>query len=285
MIHRLTTLTGLAWLMSAVSFQGPIAVGTPTSSAGTTAATTAVMTATVPASTRPSARSPAWTWTSLGGKRQGSGLKGLERLEREGLVLSRPLRAEAAAAAPAPGGSEEGVASPKSSASSDTDMVAGENDDTRGPLKRAFGRVARLFGFGMKLPSIKELGLYAFLSYGFVSNTSYAICVCLAWFASSKKTGLSPLAPDQWQFFLVSYAAFFAINNVLRVPRFALSVSLAPAFDRLIAFLMKKTGRGKGVATVLCVILVNLMGTCTLMAAGILLASLLSGVPFWPAAA
>lgn len=33
---------------------------------------------------------------------------------------------------------------------------------------------------------------------------------------SSATSGLSPLAPDQWQFFLVSYAALFAINNVLR---------------------------------------------------------------------
>ena len=32
----------------------------------------------------------------------------------------------------------------------------------------------------------------------------------------SATSGLSPLAPDQWQFFLVSYAALFAINNVLR---------------------------------------------------------------------
>ncbi|CAM9600766.1 unnamed protein product [Hapterophycus canaliculatus] len=63
---------------------------------------------------------------------------------------------------------------------------------------------------------MKELGLYAILSYGFVSNASYAICVCLAWFTSSKKTGLSPIAPGQWQTFLVSYATFFAINNILR---------------------------------------------------------------------
>jgi len=35
-----------------------------------------------------------------------------------------------------------------------------------------------------------------------------AWCCCIA--------GLSPLAPGQWQFFLVSYGAFFAINNVLR---------------------------------------------------------------------
>lgn len=62
-----------------------------------------------------------------------------------------------------------------------------------------------------------------------------------------------------------------------RVPRFALSVSLAPAFDRFIAFLMKKTGRGKAVATGLCVFLVNVVGTCTLVATGILLASLFSG--------
>ena len=49
--------------------------------------------------------------------------------------------------------------------------------------------MARFFGAGKKMPNIKELGLYAILSYGFVSNASYAICVGLAWFASSKKTG------------------------------------------------------------------------------------------------
>ncbi|CAM9656764.1 unnamed protein product [Scytosiphon promiscuus] len=133
------------------------------------------------------------------------------------------------------------------------------------------------------MPSMKELGLYAILSYGFVSNASYAICVGLAWFTSSKKTGLSPLAPGQWQVFLVSYATFFAINNILRVPRFALSVSLAPSFDRLVAFLMKKTGRGKKIATGICVFLVNILGTFALLFSGILLASILSGVPFWPA--
>lgn len=55
--------------------------------------------------------------------------------------------------------------------------------------RRAFRRVGRFFGAGKELPSIKELGLYAILSYGFVSNASYSICVGLAWFAASKKTG------------------------------------------------------------------------------------------------
>ena len=55
---------------------------------------------------------------------------------------------------------------------------------------RAFRRVARFFGAGKEKPNLKQLGLYAALSYGFVSNASYSICVGLAWFASSKKTGV-----------------------------------------------------------------------------------------------
>lgn len=55
---------------------------------------------------------------------------------------------------------------------------------------RVFRRVARFFGAGKEKPNLKQLGLYAVLSYGFVSNASYAICVGLAWFASSKKTGV-----------------------------------------------------------------------------------------------
>lgn len=69
----------------------------------------------------------------------------------------------------------------------------------------------------------------------------------------------------------------FVRSLSFRVPRFALAVSLAPTFDRFIAFLMKKTGRGKAFATGLCVFLVNVLGTLTLMTTGILLASLFSG--------
>ena len=64
---------------------------------------------------------------------------------------------------------------------------------------------------------------------------------------------------------------------LFRVPRFALSVSLAPAFDRFISFLMRRTGRGKAFATGLCVFLVNFCGTISLMATGIVLASIFSG--------
>ncbi|CAM9774117.1 unnamed protein product [Ascophyllum nodosum] len=162
---------------------------------------------------------------------------------------------------------------------------SGTHEDARSPRRRFWGKTgARFFGAGTKMPNLKQLGLYAVLSYGFVSNVSYGVCVSLAWFTTCKKTGLSPLAPGQRQAFLVSYAAFFAINNILRVPRFALAMSLAPAFDRFIALLMRTTRRGKTFATVLCVILVNILGTFAVLGTGIMLASLVSGVPLWPAA-
>lgn len=74
-------------------------------------------------------------------------------------------------------------------------------------FRRGFRRVARFFGAGKKMPNIKELGLYALLSYGFVSNASYAICVGLAWFASSKKTGVIC-----WDLFFVCLLGIFFLG-------------------------------------------------------------------------
>lgn len=53
---------------------------------------------------------------------------------------------------------------------------------------RFWGKIG-IFGAGKKMPNIKQLGLYALLSYGFVSNISYVTCVSMAWFTTSKKTG------------------------------------------------------------------------------------------------
>ncbi|CAN0066700.1 unnamed protein product [Pylaiella littoralis] len=280
MAHRLAAIAGLAWLSTAFAFQPQVSAHVAMQMSAS-ATQTSTVTSLPPASSRPSTRSSAWA-TPIGGKRR-------ERRERRHLPW--PLRAASGAAADGSNETPEvptvlGVHDPRNRKTpSEIKAVAGSKNDEEkngAPLKRAFRRVGRFFGAGKELPNIKELGLYAILSYGFVSNASYSICVGLAWFAASKKTGLSPLAPDQWQFFLVSYAALFAINNVLRVPRFALSISLAPAFDRFIAFLMRKTGRGKAFATGLCVFFVNVLGTITLMTTGVLLASLFSGVPFWP---
>ncbi|CAM9693456.1 unnamed protein product [Choristocarpus tenellus] len=112
---------------------------------------------------------------------------------------------------------------------------------------RCAGKVLRsvktFLGAGKEKPNFKELGIYALLSYGFVSNASYSILTGIAWYISSAKSGLSPLAPDQWQLFMVCWTGLWAMNNLLRVPRFALSISLAPTFDRFINYLMSKTGK------------------------------------------
>lgn len=50
-------------------------------------------------------------------------------------------------------------------------------------------RMARVFGMGKEMPNLKELGMYAILSYGFVSNISYVSCFGVAWFLSSKRSG------------------------------------------------------------------------------------------------
>lgn len=52
--------------------------------------------------------------------------------------------------------------------------------------------VARFFGAGKEKPNLKQLGLYAALSYGFVSNASYSVCTGVSWFISSKKSGTIP---------------------------------------------------------------------------------------------
>jgi hypothetical protein len=129
---------------------------------------------------------------------------------------------------------------------------------------------------------LAKLGLAAVLSYGWVSNVSYAICISIAWYAFSKKTGLSPLAPDQWKPFLAVYAGFFVFNNVVRPLRLGLSVATSQYFDKVIAFVERKTKFSRSIAIALVVFAFNFVGTISLMAFGISLASMASGVPIFP---
>ena len=129
---------------------------------------------------------------------------------------------------------------------------------------------------------LKKMGLSTFLSYGWVSNMSYCICVSLAWFGFNKKTGLSPLAPGQWKPFLAVYAGFYVFNNFVRPFRIALSVGVGKYFDMWITAIQKKTKLNRGLAIGLTVFLFNIVGTCSFMALGISIASALSGVPVFP---
>ena len=128
---------------------------------------------------------------------------------------------------------------------------------------------------------LSKMGLSAVLSYGFVSNLSYCVTVSLAWYIHSSRTKLSPLAPGQWKPFLAIYAGFYVFNNIIRPFRLAASVAVSTYFDKGIAIIQDKVKCSRGVAIALLVFLTNICGTCSLMALGIFLASLVSGVPLW----
>lgn len=70
--------------------------------------------------------------------------------------------------------------------------------------------------------------------------------------------------------------------------RFALSVAIAPVFDRFVDFVRTKassiTGRevNKAVAFAIVVFLANLVGTCSYLALGLATATRIAGVPLLP---
>lgn len=161
------------------------------------------------------------------------------------------------------------------------------NDESEKRSKNVITRFKNLFtdksaeGLTTK-ERIAKMGLSAFLSYGFVSNMSYCVCVSVAWFGFNKKTGLSPLAPGQWKGFLAVYAGFFALNNVVRPIRLAISVAVSSKFEYAVAYIQKKTKLSRRSAIGVVVFCTNICGTFALMALGITFASFLSGVPVFP---
>mmetsp|Transcript_3694 Transcript_3694/g.6315 ORF Transcript_3694/g.6315 Transcript_3694/m.6315 type:complete len:238 (-) Transcript_3694:218-931(-) len=129
---------------------------------------------------------------------------------------------------------------------------------------------------------LAKMGLAALLSYGWISNLSYAVSLSLAWFLFSRKTKLSPLAPGQWKPFLAVYTGFFVFNNIIRPIRFGLAVGVARYFDNAIAFTQNKARVSKTVAVGIVVFCANILGTFAMMGTGIFLASLAAGVPILP---
>ncbi|GMI48651.1 hypothetical protein TrCOL_g10520 [Triparma columacea] len=124
-----------------------------------------------------------------------------------------------------------------------------------------------------------KLGLAAFLSYGFVSNMTYAVLLSCSYFVFTKKTGITPLAPGQRANFLAVYTGFFVLNNFLRPVRLAVAASFAPYMERVIVKIQKKLNCSRAVATGVVVFLFNVVGTLSAMYAGLNLAAIFSGVP------
>jgi len=144
-------------------------------------------------------------------------------------------------------------------------------------------RLKAFFG-GAKLDRAKlaQLGGAALLSYGWVSNVNAVTLLIVSWIGFAKKTGLSPLAPGQWPAYLIAYSALYAvIGNGLRPLRFSLSVAITPLFDRLVAFLQRRLNVSKQWAFAATVFLVNICGTCTLLAVGLRVATAWAKVPLF----
>ena len=129
---------------------------------------------------------------------------------------------------------------------------------------------------------LAKMGLSALLSYGWVSNMSYAVTLSLSWYTHSKKTGLSPLAPNQWKPFLAVYAGFYVFNNIIRPLRFGMSVVVSRYFDNFVNFIQRKSGLGRKASIGVVVFLANVCGTFAAMGLGVSIASALSGVPIFP---
>jgi hypothetical protein len=130
---------------------------------------------------------------------------------------------------------------------------------------------------------LTKMGLATMLSYGFVSNMSYAVTVSCAWYIYSCRTNLSPIAPGQWKGFLAVYAGFWVFNNIVRPLRLAISVGMvAPQFDRLLNYIQNRWNVSRTVAIATTVFMANVVCTIAAMSFGILMASLLSGVPIFP---
>jgi len=128
---------------------------------------------------------------------------------------------------------------------------------------------------------LKKMGLSALLSYGFVSNMSYAVTLSLSWYGFSKTTGLSPLAPGQWKPFLAVYAGFYVFNNITGPLRLAASVVVAKYFDNFVGFIQDKTKLGRKASIGVVVFLANVCGTFAAMGLGVTIASAAAGVPIF----
>lgn len=94
------------------------------------------------------------------------------------------------------------------------------------------------------------------------------------------QTGLSPLAPGQWKGFLAVYAAFYAVLNVIRPARFALSVYISKFFDKMLKAIQDRFHVKKGAAVGILVVLQVLFNFAYLFV-GVLVASTLARVPVW----
>lgn len=178
--------------------------------------------------------------------------------------------------------SGEGIASPKQELVVFPVVETGSQESV--PLKARIQSLMSGNGWNLKnldRHAISKLGLNALLAYGFVSNFTYITIFIISWVTHGKRTGLSPLAEGQWQSFLLVYTGLWAANNILRPLRFSLSLLISPIFEKFVDIVQRRTGLKKTIATGIVVFLVNVLGTISYLAFGLLAATSMAGVPLF----
>jgi len=146
------------------------------------------------------------------------------------------------------------------------------------PLRKVLDAIGSVFPFEAGTCKISSLGVPFALSYALISQINAAITLSIAWYATCRRTGLSPLVPGQWKALLTTYGAMYAVIQILRPFRVALAMGLSKQSKELLDATQEKLNCSKGVAIVIQYCL-GYAVWLPLASAGILLASLSTGVP------
>ncbi len=163
-----------------------------------------------------------------------------------------------------------------------------EDDGPTSPLGKFRAWISKWNKFDKD--KIKTLGVDAFFTYGVVSNMNAGLTVALAWGTFSKASGLSPLAPGQLKGFFATYTALYlSLGSILRPFRMAAAVTLTPVYGNAVSSIRdrlpyrdSRPKLNRTLALVLISLLLNVVGTLTLMGGGAYLAGLVTGVPAFP---
>ena len=174
----------------------------------------------------------------------------------------------------------------------DVDATTTESGSEEGAVTSKATGIRAWFSKWMKFDreQLGKLGVDAFFTYGVVSNINAGITVALAWGTFSRTTGLSPLAPGMWPKFGATYfAIYLSLGSLLRPVRLAASVGLTPVYSKTVARIQDalpfRTTRPKLNRTLALLVMslgFNTVGTCSLIALGVYVAGVVTGVPAVP---
>jgi hypothetical protein len=154
----------------------------------------------------------------------------------------------------------------------------GDVVDESGTLSKITSRLSNLVRFDKK--RVAKLGVSFMMTYNLISNVNGSIFLSLAWYITSLRTGLSPLAPGGWKSLLAAYGSLYVFTTIFRPIRLALAVGMTKKTNNLLEHTQTKFGCSRATAVGL-VLSLMLLVWLSCAAGGVALASTAAGVPIW----